>query len=105
MNTQIQQKIADIKNKVLPVIEKYPIQRVGLFGSIVRGEDTKKSDVDILIKFSPGSELSLLDVSHIKLEIEDVLDKHVDLVEYHLVRPFLREYIIPTEVVIYEKNS
>jgi len=39
-----------------PEFSKYGIQHIGLFGSYVRGEQSAKSDIDILIDFEPGKE-------------------------------------------------
>ncbi|MCF7910340.1 nucleotidyltransferase family protein [Candidatus Pacearchaeota archaeon] len=95
--------VQKIKNMILPVLEKNKVLRAGLFGSFVRGEEKKNSDVDILVEL--GEELSLLDVIKIKLELEKALAKKVDLVEYNTIRPELREVILNEEVLIYEKGQ
>lgn len=39
---------------LLPELLKLGIKKIGIFGSVKRGEETKESDVDILIEFQPG---------------------------------------------------
>jgi len=40
---------------VLPLLgERFGVARIGIFGSIARGEDRPDSDVDILVEFAPG---------------------------------------------------
>ena len=72
--------------------------KAGLFGSFVRGESTKNSDIDILIKFKGRK--SLLDLAHLEMELEDMLKKKVDLVTYRSVHPLLMERILSEEVKI-----
>jgi predicted nucleotidyltransferase len=43
--------INQIKEKILPVIKKNEVSRASLFGSIVRGEATEDSDIDLLVEF------------------------------------------------------
>jgi predicted nucleotidyltransferase len=52
---------------------------LGIFGSIARGEDREDSDVDIVVKIDPPN---LITLSRIRLEIEEILHKHVDIVHY-----------------------
>ncbi len=90
--------VQNIKEIILPILKKNSVIKAGLFGSFVRGEEKKSSDVDILIELN--KDLSLLDVIKIKLELEGALKKKVDLVEYDTIRPELREIILSEEVLI-----
>jgi predicted nucleotidyltransferase len=56
--------IEEVKRKILPVLQRHPVKRAALFGSIVRGEMKEESDVDILIEVDKS--LSLLDFIGIK---------------------------------------
>ena len=86
----------EIREKILPVLQRNGIKRAGMFGSYARGEATPESDVDILIELD--RQASLLDFIGIKLELEDVLGRSVDLVEYAAIRPRLRDRILRDEV-------
>jgi predicted nucleotidyltransferase len=57
--------------------EKYGITKLGIFGSVARGEQTDKSDVDICYE---GQAPSLLTLDKIQTELEQLLDCKVDLV-------------------------
>jgi predicted nucleotidyltransferase len=59
---------------------QYGITRLGIFGSVARGEQTESSDIDIIMESSP---ISLLTVIGIKYELEDLLGVPVDLVRMH----------------------
>ncbi|MDE1988795.1 MAG: nucleotidyltransferase domain-containing protein, partial [Patescibacteria group bacterium] len=41
--------VLEMKNKISPVLKKYGIKRAAVFGSVSRGDDSPKSDVDIMV--------------------------------------------------------
>ena len=90
--------IEEIKRKILPILKKYGVTRAGIFGSVVRGEARKDSDIDILVKIE--SRMSLLDFAGLKLELEEALGRKVDLGEYSVIKPIIKEQILKEEVAI-----
>lgn len=70
--------IKEIKQKIKPVMEKYQVNEVFLFGSYARGEATSESDVDIYC--SKGNLKSLIDEARFIDELEVSLNKKVDVV-------------------------
>ena len=90
--------INKIKQKILPILKKYEVERIALFGSCVRGKMGKDSDVDILIDIK--ADISLLDFVGLKQKIEEALGRKVDLVEYDTLKPLLRERILREQVVL-----
>jgi uncharacterized protein len=91
--------IEDIKKIIQPILWKYPIKRASIFGSYARQEARKESDIDILVEFS--SSISLLQFVNIQLELEDILGKKVDLVEFNTIKRQLKANILKEQVVIY----
>ena len=87
-----------IKEIVVPILKKHNVKRASLFGSIVRDDYTEGSDIDILVELQEDT--SLLDFIDIKLEIEDATNTKVDLVEYDMIKPALREYILSEQEAI-----
>ena len=59
---------------------KYGITRIGIFGSVARGEQTEKSDVDICIEAPP---MGLFAISGLCLTLEELLGVPVDIVRMH----------------------
>jgi len=94
--------IKELKAKIVPILKKYGVVRAGLFGSVVRGEAKKKSDIDILVEFEKGK--SLLDLVGLKIELEEMLKSQVDVVTYSSLHPLLREIILKEERSLYEKS-
>ncbi|MFH1209827.1 MAG: nucleotidyltransferase family protein [archaeon] len=91
--------IEKIKLKALPILKKHNIAKAGIFGSFVRGENNKNSDVDILVEIK-DKKMSLLGFIHIKHELEDALGKKIDLVEYKMIRPEIKNNVLEEEIRI-----
>jgi predicted nucleotidyltransferase len=96
-------EIEKIKRKILPVLKKHNVLKAGLFGSFVRGEARKKSDVDILVKLPKGK--SLLDLVGLEMELKKRLRRNVDLLTYNSIHPLIKEAILKEEVRIYENGE
>ena len=71
------EEIKEIRRKVVPILKKYGVVKAGIFGSYARGEQKKRSDVDILIKFKRAK--SLLEVVGLELELKKKIRRKVDL--------------------------
>lgn len=91
------QKLRQIAKIVVPILKKNGVVRAGIFGSYARGEEKKKSDVDILIKPPKGLGFKFVGI---QFELEDKLKKKVDLLSYKAVHPLLKERIFREEVRI-----
>ena len=69
---------------------KYNVEQIGLFGSYARDEATDNSDIDIFVKMKP----SLFDMVAIKEQIENDLEKKVDIIREHKnIKPFFLQTI------------
>lgn len=69
-----------------------------LFGSVVHGEDTEGSDLDILV--DPSSETSLLDLAKLQLEIESTLGIKVDLRTPKFLPDSFREKVLAEAIPV-----
>lgn len=91
--------IQQLQIKIIPILKKYGIKRASLFGSYARGEQQKTSDIDLLIEL-PKKKITLFDYFTIKEELSNKLNKKVDLIQYHLIKPRLKEYILKNQIAI-----
>lgn len=71
------------------------VQRLGIFGSVARGEAGPESDVDVLVELDQRTFDRYMDL---KIFLEDLLGRRVDLLLYDRIKPHLRERIL-AEVV------
>jgi len=72
--------------------EKYKVKTLGVFGSYIRGEQKKKSDVDILVEFEKP--LGLLEFVGLELQLSKLLGKKVDLVMKTALKPKIGKHIL-----------
>lgn len=84
----------DISQKIVSLLEQYGVKKAALFGSYARGENDDKSDIDLLIVPPDGMGLGFV---RLKRELEESLQKKVDLVSYNGISPYLKESILQDE--------
>jgi len=92
-------EIEKIKKKIVPLLKKNKVVRAGIFGSYARGEETKDSDIDILVEIN-DKKMSLLGYVKFKHLLENALGKEIDLVEYSTLHRLLRKRVLKEEIRI-----
>ena len=60
---------------------RYGIKELGIFGSYVRGEERKDSDLDLLAEFEERAKIGLLEFIKVESQLSDLLGVKVELVE------------------------
>ena len=91
-------ELQKLKPKIVFILKKNGVLKAGIFGSYARGEQTRKSDIDILIKVKRKT--GLFRFVGIKQELEQRLGKKVDLLTYESIHPYLKKGITKNEVRI-----
>lgn len=81
-----------IKKHESELKRKYRLKRLGLFGSFVRGEQKKGSDIDILVEFEKP--ISLFEFIGLEEDLETALGSKVDLVSKKALKFHLGKYIL-----------
>ncbi|MFA4890258.1 MAG: nucleotidyltransferase family protein [Candidatus Paceibacterota bacterium] len=88
-----QEKIREQIYKQLPLIKsKYNVKKIGVFGSFVRGEQKKGSDVDILVEFK--SPIGFFEFIRLENFLSHTLHKKVDLVSKKSIKPAVKKEIM-----------
>lgn len=78
--------------EVLQVAAKYGAMDVRVFGSVARGEADESSDIDFLVRMTPGR--SLFDLGGLLMDLQDLLGRRVDVVTERGLRPRIREQVL-----------
>ena len=98
MSTKVmQQRIADY-------FKTQPVLKAWLFGSFARGEDTPLSDVDILVVLDRSQPIGLKFFG-MWADLEQLLDRSVDLVTEGSLAEFARESVERDKILIYERAA
>lgn len=103
-NLQALAKKENLKGEIAKICKENDIIFMALFGSFVRGDQKKRSDIDILIKFDKTKEKSLLDLIHAENELKKLFKRKVDLLTIGSISPYIREEVLNSMKVIYEKR-
>jgi hypothetical protein len=78
--------------------EKYHVKNIGVFGSVARGEETEKSDVDILVEFEKP--IGFFEFIRLENYLSKILGRKVDLVTKKSVKPSIKEEIFKETVYV-----
>ena len=88
--------------KIKAYLADKPVNKAYLFGSFVRGRGKKGSDIDLLVELDHIKRIGLLFVQ-MKLDLEELLKKKVDLVSENGVSAYLKPVIDREKELIYAR--
>ena len=94
----MEQLLRQYRADILRLAVKHGARNVRVFGSVVRGENTSDSDVDFLVTMDP--ERSLFDQGRLVTELEDLLGRHVDVVEPEGLHWHIRDQVLKEAVAL-----
>lgn len=82
-------------------LDRFGVRSLSLFGSVVRNQARRDSDVDLLVEFEPGRPDGLFEFVELKNLLEGLLGRPVDLITGANIKPRLRDHILGEAVVVY----
>jgi predicted nucleotidyltransferase len=89
--------------------DRWQIDELSLFGSILRNDFHPESDIDLLVTFAPNADWSLLDHAKMQQELVETLGREVDLITKRAIERssnwIRRQEILSTAQTIYAKQS
>jgi predicted nucleotidyltransferase len=80
------------RNDILRIAAQHGARNLRVFGSAARGEDRADSDVDLLVDMDPDR--SLLDIVGLGQDLEELLDRRVDVLTGASLDPAIRDRIL-----------
>jgi predicted nucleotidyltransferase len=84
---------------LIDVCRRNDVSMIGIFGSMVRGEAKKDSDIDLVVRFSKRK--SLLSMVRLERELAETLGRKVDLLTESSISPYMRERVLQEMQVVY----
>jgi len=96
----IEEASAVLKEHKAEVVQKYRAREIGIFGSFVRGEQKRRSDIDILVEFDSGDIPGLLKLIEMEIYFEKLFRKKIDVVIKSGIRPELKNNILKEVIYI-----
>ena len=67
------------RSKLESLCGAYHVRRLSLYGSVLRGEDTPTSDLDLLVEFEPDFGVGFFELSRLERALSEVFGRKVDL--------------------------
>ena len=88
----LEEVLATYKPEILRIAATHGARNIRVFGSVARGEAGDESDIDFLVDMEPGR--SLFDLGDLKLDLEELLGRRVDVVTESSLYWLLRRRIL-----------
>ena len=89
-------------DRIAEFCRRWRVTEFSLFGSVLREDFRPRSDVDVLVSFSPDAPWHLMHLVEMREELEQIFGREVDLVEKRALRnPFRRHEILTTMQTLY----
>lgn len=97
------------KNIMIENMRRYfvaqPVTKAWMFGSFARGEEREDSDVDIIVALDRDAHVGLIKFSGMRCDLEELLQRNVDLVAEGSLMPFAVESANKDKQLIYERGK
>ncbi len=94
---------ANVRNIIVNYFRNQPVEKAWIFGSYSREEEREDSDVDIIVAFKKGERIGLKYAAMV-CDLEDLLQKRVDMVVEGTLLPFAQKSAEHDKVLIYERQ-
>ncbi len=90
------------RKRIADFCQRWSITEFSLFGSVLRDDFRYNSDIDVLVSIDPKAHIGLFEIVEMKLELEKMFKRPVDLVEKEGLRnPYRRSEILNTARLVY----
>ncbi len=80
------------RREILEIARRHGAHDIRIFGSVARGNQNERSDLDIIARFDPGR--TLFDQGGFLMELQELLGVKVDVVSERGMRPRFRDHVM-----------
>ena len=88
-----------IINKYFDFIQDtYNVKKIGVFGSVARGQQKRRSDIDILIELSKP--IGFFDFLELEIFLSKILKRKVDIVTKNALKPLIKKDILKEVIYV-----
>lgn len=84
--------VYDKRDEIFSIAFKYGVNKIRLFGSTARQEDTDSSDIDFLVNLD--DDRSLFDLIGFKHSMEDIFNKKIDVITFDSLHKDIKEHVL-----------
>lgn len=87
-------------DRLIAICQAQGVKRIGVFGSVARGDANEESDIDLIVEFS--QRMSLLHFAALERRLSEAMGRKVDLLTEAAISPYLRQQIMDDLQILYE---
>jgi predicted nucleotidyltransferase len=95
-------KVIVPKSQVAAFCRRNAIRRLALFGSVLRGDFTSQSDVDVLVEFEPGAHVGMIKLAGMEIELSQIFGHRVEMHTVKGLNQHFRDEVLRCAEVQYE---
>jgi len=95
---------AKINRTISNYFASQPVVKAWVFGSYSRGEETPKSDIDIIVALNPNEKVGLKFFA-MREDLKELLGREIDLVTESSILPFAKENAERDRLLVYERDN
>ncbi|MBI4592446.1 nucleotidyltransferase family protein [Candidatus Uhrbacteria bacterium] len=89
----------ELREQIIPLLQKNDVEFAGIFGSVARGEDTAESDIDLLVRFTKPK--GIFELVKLRQQLSEQMKKNVDLVTEASICKHIRDRVLNDLVKLY----
>jgi hypothetical protein len=89
------------ERKIKDFCQQYQVQRMAVFGSVLRDDFRPDSDIDVLVVFNPSARITFMTLGRMKRELSTLFQSQVDLVPQEGLKPAIREAVLSSAQEVY----
>ncbi len=90
------------KDQIAAFCRRHRIRRFSVFGSVLRDDFMKDSDVDILVEFEPNAGVGLITLAGMEIELSQLLGRKAEMHTIKGLNPLFRDQVLDAAEVQYE---
>lgn len=88
------------RRRIAELCRRYRVRELSIFGSALRDDFRDDSDLDLLVEFEPEAAIGM-ELIDLQLELEDMLERRVDLAPKSGLKPRIRDAVLSSARVLY----
>ena len=88
-------------DEIAALCRRYQVRELSLFGSALRDDFRRDSDLDLLVLFEPEAQVGFMALGRMERELETILGRKVDLVPKEGLKPIIRDEVLASAQVLY----
>ncbi len=99
-NALVNKWVESLRTRMPDLQTRYGVRSLSVFGSFVRGDQKRGSDLDVLVEFEPNQKVTLLDFVRLENELSDLLGVKVDIVERAGLKPRIGRRVLQEAIPV-----